>query len=222
MRIVKCQQGTEEWLDARLGLVTASEVDALITSKWKIKDMDDAGPQTYLFTKIAENWLSKSLEGFTSFATEQGILLEKEARADFKIDHKCEIETVGFIVGDDRRCGCSPDGIIGNEAGVEIKCPQPTNAVRYAINGVLPPDYELQVHFSMFVSGFKRWHFLSYHRTLPKLDIVIERDKEKCATIGKALAAFYAAFDSAWEKLNETADEPRANPYLKNPTEPTL
>jgi hypothetical protein len=224
MRLVSVQYGTAEWLDARLGLVTASELDALITPGWKVKDIESQGPTTYLYRKIAEAWCCKPVNQFGSFATEQGQLLEPEARPWFELAFDFEVSTkYGFVVGDDKRCGCSPDGIIlhnpSDESvfyeGWEAKCPQETNAVRYAIEGELPAEYELQVHGSLYVTGFLRWHFLSYHRTLPKFHTVVERDESKCAKIAEALAGFYCRFDAEWEKLNKLADEPRKNPFAK-------
>jgi hypothetical protein len=222
MRIYDVKQGTPEWVDARLGIVTASELDALISPTWKIRAGE--GPKTYLFRKLAEAWLCKPVVSFGSYVTEQGNILEPEARPWFELATDCEVSTKeGFIVHEDNRCGCSPDGIIWDRAedpkrtgfneGLEIKCPQETNAVRYAIDGVLPADYELQVHGSLYVTGFQRWHFLSYHRRLPKLHLVIERDEQKCAVIKDALQWFYERFDSEWDKLNKLADEPRENPF---------
>lgn len=214
MRILKMAQGSPEWLDARLALVTASELDNLISPTWKIKTGE--GPKTYLMRKIAEAWLCQPVQMFSTFASEQGQLLEPEAKAWFEITHDCTVETAGFIVGDDNRCGCSPDGIIaGKKEGVEIKCCQPTNAVRYAIDGILPPDYELQVHGSLYVTGFDRWHFISYSRQLPKFECVQERQQDRCDIIAEALAGFYARFDAEWEKLNSRTDEPRKNPFAK-------
>ena len=211
MKILDVRQGTDEWLDARLGRVTASELSSLITSGWKVKTGE--GPRSYLMRKIAEAWLSKPVNVFGSYATEQGTLLEPRARAWFELAHNCDVQTVGFIVGDDNRCGCSPDGIVGTDSGLEIKCPQETNAVRYALDGTLPDDYEMQIHGSLFVTGFPRWHFVSYHPQLPCLDIIIDRDESKCAVIAEALAGFYQYFDDAWEQLNAIADEPRVNPF---------
>ena len=248
MKILDVKQGTDEWLDARLGLVTASELGALISPTWKIRTGD--GPRTYLYRKIAEAWLCKPVNTFGSFTTEQGQVLEPEARPWFELAHDCEVSTKsGFIVGDDGRCGASPVGLIkcqtcgglgmlgghrgqtaesfdqsgepceicfgGFTAGIEIKCPQETNAVRYAIEGVLPADYELQVHGSLYVTGFPRWHFLSYSRHLPKFHIVVERREDRCQVIADALAGFYERFDAEWEKLSKLAEEPRINPFKK-------
>lgn len=213
MKIFNVKQNSPEWLDARLGLVTASELDALISATWKIRTGE--GVKTYLYRKLAECWMECPLQSFGSFATDQGNVLEPEARPWFELTHDCEVSTAaGFIVGDDNRSGCSPDGLIVNRnEGLELKCPQETNAVRYAIEGVLPPDYELQVHGSLYVAKCDRWHFVSYSRKLPKLHLVIERDEKKCAIIAEALAGFYERFDAEWEKLSAAADEPRSNPF---------
>ncbi len=223
MRIIKCQQGDDVWVDSRLGIVTASECDALISPvKWELKTGE--GPKTYLATKLAEAWLCRPVESFGAWAADQGTLLEPRARRWYEATHDCDIAQVGFIVGDDRRCGCSPDGLItlpaaldksaiGGYMGIEIKSPQPIAATKYALAGVLPPEYSTQVHFSMFVTGFSRWTFVSYHDALPKCVVEVQRDEAKIAIIEKALANFYNAFDEGWEKLNAKADEPRKNPF---------
>ncbi len=213
MKILNVKQGTEEWLDARLGLVTASELDALISPTWKIKTGD--GPRTYLYRKVAEAWLCKTIYGGGAFAMEQGTLLEPEARPWYELTYDCEVKTAGFIVGDDNRCGCSPDGLIaGEKRGLELKCPQEIAAVRYAIEGEFPEQYQMQVHGSMFVTGYDQWTFLSYHRTLPKFVITIQRREDRMETIQQALSEFYDRFDEAFERLNKSADEPRKNPFL--------
>lgn len=214
MRIVRCRQYDDVWFDSRLGLVTASEADALISPKWEIRK--GAGVHTYVCKKVAESFLCAPVDSFSSFETEQGSLLEMEAIPYYELTHNVDIERVGLIVSDDNRSGCSPDGIIkGEQRGVECKCPQPTNAVRYNLDGIVPPDYELQVHFSMFVTGFQSWVFYSYHRTLPKFTITVERDEKKMGVIREALEMFYSKFDAAFEQLNKTADEPRPNPFKK-------
>lgn len=216
MRIVKCQQGTEEWQSERLGRVTASELDALVSPTGKIRTGE--GPRTYLARKLAEAWLGHPIQSGGAWAMEQGVFNEPESRAWYELTNDCEIKQVGFIVSDNNRAGCSPDGLIldGDEylRGIEIKCPQEVAAVKYALDAELPDAYRLQVHGSMFVTGFERWEFLSYHRRLPKFTITVMRDEALMLTIGKALSEFYERFDEAFEKLNKLADEPRVNPWL--------
>ncbi len=195
-----CVQGEGDWLQVRVGKVTASEMSALLTPLFKIKDGE--GPHTYLCEKIAEAWRGKPLAGFSSWETEQGQLLEDEARNWYALeydDHK--IRNVGFVEHDDGRCGCSPDALLGEDGGLELKCPQPTNHVRYLLSGTLPKEYAAQVHMSLYVTGRKWWRFVSYHRGYPAFVLTVERDESICATIAEALAGFYAKMDSAMVRL---------------------
>lgn len=193
-------QKEEDWLRLRIGKVTASELDSLVTPEFKIRD--GATPYTYLCEKVAEAYKGNPLPGFTAFATEQGELLEMEARGWYCMefdDHK--IHNVGFVEHESGRCGCSPDALLGDEGGLEIKCPQPTNHVRYLLDGTLPKDYAAQVHMSLYVTGRKFWRFVSYHRGYPAFVLNVERDETIIVKIDAALAQFYTRFDAAMEKL---------------------
>lgn len=199
MRILSCQQGEQEWLQARVGKVTASEADQLLTPKFKIKEGE--GPKTYLAKKLAEHILGRPLEGFSSFATEQGEILEMEARNWFAFQHNHTVQQVGFIEGDDGRCGCSPDALLDDDGGLEIKAPQPTNHVKYLLNGELPDDYAVQVHFSLYVTGRPYWKFVSYRRKFPAFVLTVKRDEAIQSKIKEALATFYTNFDAALNKI---------------------
>lgn len=198
-----CAQGEAEWLKVRVGKVTASELDNLI-SPGKFEIRTGEGPKNYLYRKTAEAWRGQPLPGFSSWSTDQGQELEDEARRWYFFnyeDHKSN--SVGFVTGDDGRCGCSPDALLGDVGGVEIKCPEPTNHVRYLVEGKLPTDYVAQVHMSLYVTGRPWWRFVSYRRGFPAFVLTIERDEEKCAVIAKALAGFYDKMDAALAKLKE-------------------
>lgn len=202
MRILNCDQKSNEWLTARVGRVTASEADNLLTPLFKIKEGD--GPKTYLCRKVAEAHLKRPLEGFSAWETDQGIEAEMDARNWFALEYPQTVKQVGFVIGDDERCGCSPDGLLDDDGGIEIKCPQPTNHVRYLLDGKLPPDYAAQVHFSMFVTGRPYWMFVSYRRRFPAFVLRVERDEAIMEKIGKCLESFYRTFDQALERLKPT------------------
>lgn len=205
MRILDCQQGDNEWLAARVGRVTASEMHNLVTPKFKIKTGD--GPTTYLYRKLAEAYRGCPLPGFSSWATEQGQELEDEARKwyAFEFGDQEKIRNYGFIEHDDGRCGCSPDALLGDDGGLELKCPEPPNHVRYLIDGELPEDYAAQVHMSLYVTGRHWWKFVSYRRKFPEFVLKVERDEKICAVIAEALASFYSRFDAAMQKLKQAA-----------------
>ena len=193
------EQNSLEWLKLRAGVVTASEMDALVTPLGKVKEGE--ARKTYLLKKLAETWLGAPIEDVgAGWAAEQGHMLEAEARDYFALATGNEVEQVAFISTDDGRCGCSPDGIIGDE-GVEIKCPQVINHVRYLLDGVLPAQYVVQVQFSLWVTGFRRWHFLSYRRGFSALRMTIEPDPKIQAGITEAITQFAELFDSGLKEL---------------------
>lgn len=203
MKIHKCTQGDAEWHMLHVGRVTASEMDALMTPEFKIRTGET--PKTYLYRKLAEGYRGKPLPGFYSWQTEQGIELEAEARRTYCFTQEdYGLRNVGFCEHEDGRSGCSPDALIGDEGGLEIKAPEPTNHVRYLIDGVLPKDYVMQVHFSMYVTGRPWWKFASYHRGYPMFILRVERNEEACKTIAEALSGFYAKYDAAMTKLRNT------------------
>lgn len=203
MKIYDCAQGETDWLDARLGKVTASEASQLMTPEFSARTGEM--PQTYLAKKIAETLLGRPLEGFSTFATENGEMMEMEARAWFAFEHDHKVTQVGFVEHDDGRCGCSPDALLDDDGGLEIKSPQPTNHVKYLLGGVLPKDYAVQVHFSMYVTGRPTWTFVSYRRKLPPLVLKIDRDEKIMQSIAAILENFYSKYDQSLLKIkNQT------------------
>lgn len=129
-------QGGLEWVRLRLGRPTASEFHHIMTPLFKPKS--GQGFETYLNKKLAEKWLGHALPGFNSFATEQGSILEEEAIPWYALEYDCDPRQVGFVESDDSRCGCSPDALIGEDEGLEIKCPFAETQVRYLRAGEVP------------------------------------------------------------------------------------
>lgn len=190
---------------ARSGIPTASEFDALLTPKFKVKTGD--GPRTYLCKKLAEKWQGGPLMATTgAWAMEQGHLLETEAIPWFSAFYDKDVQRVGFITTEDGFAGCSPDGLLSNdegeiERGIEIKCPQLHTHVGYVLDGIVPEEYLVQVHGGMYVTGLEKWTFLSYRRHFPPLVIEVERDDEIQDKIAEALDKFAEDFNDAWATL---------------------
>jgi hypothetical protein len=193
MKIVDCAQGSPEWKSARLGVPTASEFDALVSPEWKIRT--GQGPETYLYTKLCEKILGFAPD-VSSYAMEQGTILESEARPYFEFQYETPVRQVGLCLSDDRRIGCSPDGLIGEDGGIEIKCPQPAAHLKFLLEGELPPQYRAQVHGSMLVTGRSWWQFMSYSRQFPPLLVRVEREEKIEKTLRQALEIFLEKFDA--------------------------
>lgn len=175
-------------------------MDNLVTPLGKVKVGDS--PKTYLMQKLAEQWIGGGLPSVQGiFDMEQGNILETYARPAFTLETGLEVNQVAFIESDDGFTGCSPDGLVGEAVGLEIKCPKLETHIRYLLDGVLPSDYVLQVQGSMFVTGFKQWYFCSFRRNFPPLVLLIERDDKIQDSIKTALDIFREEFDDNLRKL---------------------
>lgn len=199
MKLIACKQNSAEWLAARVGVVTASEVDALVTPLWKVRAGD--GVQTYLYRKVAERVMNYRPDSGGTFAMDQGHLIETMARPWYEFAHDCQIQVVGFCTSDDGRVGCSPDGLIGEDGGIEIKSPQPPQHLRYLLANEVPAEYRAQVQMSLFVTGRKWWKFVSYSPYLPALVVHVEPDPKAQAALADALTAFLSELDAAEAKV---------------------
>jgi len=193
-------QGSESWHLLRCGRPTASEFDNLVSPQGKIRE--GQMPLTYLYEKLAETITGKPLEQTGTWQMDQGSILEGEAIPYFELMQNVKVQRMGFITDDKMRYGCSPDGLIGEESGIECKCPQSQTQVKYLLEGVLPPQYVAQVQGSMYVTGRPSWWFMSYSRKLPPLMLKVERDAKFQEALGAALGKWLADFDAALAKID--------------------
>ncbi len=212
------KQGSVEWMQARAGIPTASEFDRLVTPEFKIRDGEM--PKSYLAGKLAEAWQGAPLLSAVTFDMDMGNILEDEAIPWFELEYGKPVERVGLITTDDGLIGCSPDGLIGDGNGIEIKCPRVETHVRYLLDGKLPKDYGPQVHGAMFVTGRPCWTFLSYRRHFPPLVLTVERDEEIQEKLAEALALFLAKFQTARERLEEINGGPPRRRHVQRTFDP--
>ena len=199
------QQKSWEWFKLRAGKVTGSELGNLITDKGAIRGWKTGMPNSYLHRKLAEKWRGMPLETFQgNRQTDQGTLWEDRARKYFSSILESDIEQIGGMESDDGLLWCSPDGIIGETTGLEIKCPNADTHVGWLLAGQqVPEEHVLQVQFALWVSHWPKWHFLSWAKDLPHLAVVMEPDHDLCMVIEDALAEFQERFNAAWNTLCE-------------------
>lgn len=201
MKTLMMDQGSTSWHQARLGVITASEADALISPTFKIRKGD--GVDSYLYKKIAEkvlNWSPEMLEGFNM---EQGHLIERVALPWFEYEYKCKVKRVGFCISDDSLTGCSPDGVLEDGTGLEVKAPQGPNMIRYLLEGVVPEQYRVQLQYSLWVTKAPRWKFVAYSMTLPALVVNVEPDPVAQEAITQAVEAFGVRFKDSMNRINQ-------------------
>lgn len=173
-------QGGERWFKERSIRPTASNFSRIVTSKGV-----PAGPNTQkryaLELCVARVLPDNQIKRFMGNEhTDRGKELESEAREEFARIMGVEVEEVGFITTDNGGKGCSPDGMIKIngiwQAGLEIKCPEPTIHAMRLLDGKLPDEHKAQVHGCMDVTGYDFWYYMSYCPGLNPLILRIERD----------------------------------------------
>ena len=198
------EQASQAWFALRLGVITASEAGALVTPLWKLRKGD--GVDTYLYRKLAEKVLNYSPDQLNTFGMDQGKLVETIAVPWFEFAHGKKVKRVGFCATDDGVAGCSPDGMLADGSGLEIKSPQAPNHIRYLMEGTVPEDYRVQVQFSLWVTKAPYWTFVSYSMVLPALVIRVEPDPQAQEAISQAVAAFSVQFAAGMKRITEIKD----------------
>lgn len=181
MKIHTMPQGAEEWLAIRKGKISASEAgEFLITATTKAAK---GARQNLALKKIAERSGAHMTTTFANAAMKHGNEFEPVARRAYEEHTGNVVEEVGFLESDCGYYGCSPDGLISHDGGVEIKCPSGERHFRYLIEDVLPNEYYHQVHMSMAVTGRQWWDFVSYcpsitNTMIPIFVIRVERNAD--------------------------------------------
>ncbi len=165
MKVIECEQRSEAWFTARRGMLTASSLgDAFATTKSGYS----TSRRNLKLRIVLERLTGKSQEsGYTNAAMERGILLEPEARAAYEAESGLLVDEVGFIIHDELLTGASPDGLIGDDGGIEIKCPGAAAHLDY-LRGELPNDYRLQIAHCLWLTGRAWWEFASFSPDFPE------------------------------------------------------
>lgn len=198
MTTVDTHQRSEGWYAARRGMPTASRFHQVLTAA---KGQRSSAQDTLIDTLLAES-LCPPEEGvirgsYISPEMEAGMKLEAEARCAYQLEYaKEDVTEVGFVIHSSGMFGGSPDALVGETGGVEIKCPSPAVAIGYYRNATLPDAYKCQLHGYMIVTGRAQWDFFSYARHLPPFCLRIERD-EFTAKLEAELLVFCERYNSA-------------------------
>lgn len=165
MTIHDIPQGTPEWDAVRCGKFTASNIHKLFMGK------STKGYNDYINQIVFERLTGKKPESFESEWMKNGTELEPEAVASYELLTFDKVTPVGFIELDDWR-GCSPDGLVGQDGMIQVKCPKWSTLIDYRLTGKIPEDYLYQMQYEMYISGRKWNDFFCYH---PDLEPMLKR-----------------------------------------------
>lgn len=179
MRIIPHEQRTEGWYAARRGVPTASSFGKLITATGKRAASADA----YIDELIAEKLTGESKFLPTTAAMQHGIDTEPKAREYYEFMYERQVTEIGLCLHDTIEAGASPDGLVGDDGMLEIKCPQPHTMVKYLRENRLPPEYKAQVMGQLWICEREWVDFLAYHEKIKPLLIRVTRDEEYIAEL---------------------------------------
>lgn len=197
------EQRTQEWIEARLGKVTASRVADLMA---RTKTGYGASRGNYMAELLCDRLTGEQTDRFTSAEMQRGTDLEPEARAAYSFIHSTPVQECGFVVHPViEGFGASPDGLIGDVGLVEIKCPNTATHVDYLLSQTVPGKYVTQMMAQMACTGRTWCDFVSYDPRLPDdLQLFVKRvhrDKDAIADMEKEIETFLAELKDKELKL---------------------
>ncbi len=169
LQIIDCDQNSPEWLAARMGIPTASKFATVMAKgEGKIRSK-------YMRELAAEIYTGEPNVSFTNGHMERGHEMEDVARKEYAFITDQEPKLVGFIRNGLK--GSSPDSLIGENGGLEIKTALPEIQIDRLERNRLPPEHVAQVQGNLWVSEREWWDFVSYWPKLPMLTVRVYRDE---------------------------------------------
>jgi putative phage-type endonuclease len=193
------EQKTDEWFNARLGKVTASKVADVVA---KTKSGYSASRDNYMAQLVCERLTGKPADSFSNAAMQWGTETEPLARAAYEAKMDVLVDEIGFVEHPTiAMSGASPDGLVGVDGLIEIKCPNSATHIDMLLNQSILKKYIDQMYWQMACTGRKWCDFVSYDPRLPvdlQLFIVrVFRDDEYIQTLELEIIGF----------LTETAEK---------------
>lgn len=200
-------QGTEAWRQARLGRVTASRIADVVA---KTKSGWGAMRFNYMADLIAERLTGEAVEGFKSAAMQRGTDTEPQARAEYEFFRDVEVIEAGFVEHPTiAMAGASPDGFVGDDGLIELKCPLTKTHIDTLLGSSLDGTYVKQIQWQLACTGRAWCDFVSFDPRMPEdLRLFVRRvprDAEMIVELEAAVVEFLAEVDAKVEQLRRIA-----------------
>jgi len=197
------EQRSNEWFEARLGRVTASRTADVMA---KTKSGYSASRANYMAQLITERLTGRPTEGFSSAAMQWGTDTEPQARAAYEIMTGRDVIEVAFIQHPEiNGFGASPDGFVGSDGLIEIKCPNTATHIETLLAEKVPSKYITQMQVQMLCTGRAWCDFVSFDPRLPGNMAFwmsrIEADAKMQAEIEAEVQKFLAELSGKQAKL---------------------
>ena len=201
MRILPGAQGTDVWRAVKRGTPSASQFHRILSPGRLEVSAQSFG---YLCELVAERILNVDISADSTAFMERGTIMETEAIAFYELERGVDTQAVGFCVRDDGIVGCSPDRLVGDDGGLELKCPSAAVHVGYLLDGI-STKYRLQVQGALWITKRSWWDLMSYNPDLPSALVRCFPEKVVQDALDAAMPTFLAELDRATEKLGGEA-----------------
>jgi len=196
---LNCEQGTDQWHEARTGILTASVMHCLLVNG-KDKSGFGAGAFTLMNQLIGERFTGEPADKFEGNRhTERGHELEPVARSFVSELLGVEINSCGIILN--HGCGYSPDGLINHDGLAEIKTKLPKLMVEVILGGVVPYEHVVQCQTGIWVSERDYLEFGCFYPGMPLFHRRMYRDETMIATLQTKVARFYEIMEERTQKI---------------------
>jgi putative phage-type endonuclease len=199
------EQRSDEWFKARAGKVTASRISDVVA---KTKTGYGASRANYMAQIIADRLSGEPQSTFTNAAMQWGTETEPMARAAYEFEYGVDVAEVGFLVHPEiEMAGASPDGIIGDDGLIEIKCPNTATHIETLTKQEAAKKYIDQMQWQMACTGTKWCDFVSFDpRMPPELNMFVKRveyDEERVRYLEEEVLRFLEEVDDKISKLKQ-------------------
>lgn len=196
-------QGSAEWHEARLGKVTASRVADVVA---RTKSGWGASRKNYMAELVAERLTGAHADGYTNAAMQWGTDMEPQARIAYEFYRDATVEQVAFVPHPRiAASGASPDGLVGADGLVEIKCPSTATHIETLLGGSIADKYFIQMQWQMACTGRQWADFASFDPRLPEsMSLFVKRvprDDVLIAVLEKDVSEFLAELDETVARL---------------------
>ncbi len=199
MTVGDAAQGSDAWFKLKLGVISASDASKVVAKK------DSDTRHTYMCSLVSQV-CTGVMEELNSKYLDWGNQNEDAARSSYEFEKDTLVTKIPFVFKDDsHRAGCSPDALVTETKGLEIKCPYNSeNYIKFLVDGHIKPEYVWQSQFTLWVLDAEEWDFMQFDprmRKSPSHIVTVKRDAEKQAKFDDLIPAFIEDMDKMLAKI---------------------
>lgn len=197
------EQNSEAWLKARAGIATASNFQKILSSG-KTAGSPSIVRREYMMKLAGEIITGEPMSSFSNAHTERGHEYEPEARDLYAFTTGAQLQKVGFIKNG--RVGCSPDSLIGDDGGAEIKTKLPHLLAELILKGEAPPEHKAQVQGTLWISKRQWWDIAVYWPKMPLFIVRVQRDEPYIQKLATEVDRFNGELDDAVSQIRRRGE----------------